>query len=47
MLILTYGAKTKYYKENKEAVLLTSKEVGLEADVEKTKYMFVSRHQIS
>jgi hypothetical protein len=32
-------------KENKETLIYASKEVGLEINVEKNKYMLVSRHQ--
>jgi hypothetical protein len=32
-------------KENKEILIDASKEVGLEINVEKTKYMMLSRHQ--
>jgi hypothetical protein len=32
-------------KENTEAVLQASREVGLQVDTEKTKYMDMSRHQ--
>jgi hypothetical protein len=32
-------------KKNKETLIDASKEVGLEINVEKTKYMFLSRHQ--
>jgi hypothetical protein len=32
-------------KKNKESLIDASKEVGLEIDVEKIKYMLLSRHQ--
>jgi hypothetical protein len=32
-------------KNNTETLIVASKEVGLEINVEKTKYMFISRHQ--
>jgi hypothetical protein len=32
-------------KKNKEALIDSSKEVGLEVNTEKTKYMLLSRHQ--
>jgi hypothetical protein len=32
-------------KKNTEIVIDTSKEVGLEINVDKTKYMLISRHQ--
>jgi hypothetical protein len=32
-------------KKDKETVIDTGKEVGLEINVEKTKYMLLSRHQ--
>jgi hypothetical protein len=32
-------------KENKETLIDASKEVGLEINVEKNKYMLLSRHQ--
>jgi uncharacterized protein YabE (DUF348 family) len=33
-------------KKNMESLIDTSKEIGLEINVEKTKYMLLSRHQI-
>jgi hypothetical protein len=39
------GDNTDTIKENTETVIDASKEVGLETDVEKTKYMLLSRHQ--
>jgi hypothetical protein len=38
------GGKYKYHEENTEAVFLASREVGLEVNSEKTKYMVVSGH---
>jgi hypothetical protein len=32
-------------KKNTETLICTSKEVGMKVNVEKTKYMFLSRHQ--
>jgi hypothetical protein len=32
-------------KKNTETLIIASKEVGLEINVEKTKYMLLSRHQ--
>jgi galactitol-specific phosphotransferase system IIB component len=39
------GSKHTYYKRNAEALLVASKEIGLEVNVEKTKYMPMSRDQ--
>jgi len=37
--------KTSTIKKNTEALLEASREVGLEVNTEKTKYMFMSHHQ--
>jgi hypothetical protein len=42
VITLIYWGKHKYYKENTEALLLTSKETGLEVNAEKTKYVYVN-----
>jgi hypothetical protein len=39
------GENTNIIKKNAEALLDASKETGLEVNSEKTKYMFISRHQ--
>jgi hypothetical protein len=41
--LLGYNLNT--IKENTETLIHASKEVGLEINVEKTKYMLLSRHQ--
>jgi len=44
LIILIYWVKHKYHK-NTEALLKASKEVGLEVNAKKTKYMFMYSHQ--
>jgi hypothetical protein len=39
------GDNTDTIRKNTETLINASKEVGLEIDVEKTKYMLLSRHQ--
>jgi hypothetical protein len=39
------GENINITKKNAEALLDASKEIGLEVNSEKTKYMFMSRHQ--
>jgi hypothetical protein len=39
------GGSIHTIRKNTEALLITSKEIGLEVDVEKTKYMVMSRDQ--
>jgi hypothetical protein len=39
------GGNINIVKKNAEALLDASKEIGLEVNSEKTKYMFMSRHQ--
>jgi hypothetical protein len=39
------GGSIRAIKKNTEALVVTSKEIGLEVNVEKTKYMFMSRDQ--
>jgi hypothetical protein len=43
--MLMYWAKAKAIKENKEALLQASKEVGKEVGAEKTKCMVMAEHQ--
>jgi len=45
LTVLIYWAKG-YQKEEKETVLETSREVGLEVNTEKTKYLVISRHKV-
>jgi hypothetical protein len=46
LLMLIYWVRTQnIVKKNAEALLDASKEIGLEVNSEKTKYMFMSRHQ--
>jgi hypothetical protein len=44
-MTLIYWVRTNIRKKNAEALLDASKEIGLEVNSEKTKYMFMSRHQ--
>jgi len=37
--------KRTYYKENAEALIVASKEIGLDVNADKIKYMVMSRHQ--
>jgi hypothetical protein len=39
------GGSIRTVKENTEALMMTSKEIGLEVNVDKTKYMFMSGDQ--
>ena len=39
------GGKHTYFKGNREALLVATKETGLEVKADKTKYMFMSREQ--
>jgi hypothetical protein len=39
------GGSTHTVRKNKEALLIASKEIGLEVNAEKTKYMVMSRDQ--
>jgi hypothetical protein len=43
--LLAYPDNIDTIKKNTETLIDASKEVGLEIDVEKTKYMLLSRHQ--
>jgi hypothetical protein len=39
------GEKVDTVKKNTETLIVASKEVGLEINVQKTKYILLSRHQ--
>jgi hypothetical protein len=39
------GQKHRYHKENNKALAVASKDIGLEVNAEKTKYMVMFRHQ--
>jgi len=39
------GQKHRYHKENNEALAVASKDIGLEVNAEKTKYMVMFRDQ--
>jgi hypothetical protein len=41
-----YWAKNKYHKENTEAPLEASREIGLQVNAENTKYLVMYRPQI-
>jgi hypothetical protein len=41
----TLGDNIYTIKKNRETLIGTSKEVGVEVNAEKTKYMLLSRHQ--
>jgi hypothetical protein len=43
--VILLGDNIDTMKKNTETLIDASKEVGLEINVEKTKYMLVSRHQ--
>ena len=45
MLIYVLGGSAHIIKKNVEALVLTSKETGLEVNADKTKYMIMSRDQ--
>jgi len=45
MMLIHIGHKRTYYKENTEAFVVASKEIGLEVNADKTKYMVMSRDQ--
>ena len=45
MMLIHIGHKRTYYKENTEAFVVASKEIGLEVNAYKTKYMVMSRDQ--
>jgi hypothetical protein len=45
-MMLIYGRKHTYYKRKKEEdLIVASKDIGLEVNADKTKYMFMSRDQ--
>jgi len=43
MFMLIYWAEHRYHKKNKEALVVASKDIGLEVNAEKTKYMVIFR----
>jgi hypothetical protein len=45
--MLIYWLKTSNIEKNAEVPLDASKECGLQANAKETKYMFMSRHQIT
>jgi hypothetical protein len=45
LMMLIYWVRTNIIKKNAEALLDGCKEIGLEVNSEKTRYMFMSRHQ--
>ena len=45
MIMLNVGRNRNYIKENAEALLVASEEIGLEVNADKTKYMVMSRDQ--
>jgi len=45
LMMSIYWVKTQIPRKNKEALLQTNKEVGLEVNTEKIKYMFLPHHQ--
>ena len=45
LIMLLYGWKHTYGKANTKAFLIHSNEIGLEVNVEITKYMFISQGQ--
>jgi hypothetical protein len=47
LMILILGGSASAIKTNTETLLVTSKEIGLEVNVEETKCMFFSRKQIT
>jgi hypothetical protein len=47
LMILIYWVETQIPQKNTETLLEASREVGLEVNIEKTKYMVWSHHQNS
>jgi hypothetical protein len=45
LMMLNVGRKVTYEKKNVEALVVVSKEIGLEVNADKTKYMFMARDQ--
>jgi hypothetical protein len=45
MMLIYWGGSIHAMKKNTEALVVASKEIGLEVNAEKTKYMVTSRNQ--
>ena len=45
LLMLVYLKKHTYYKEKNRSLVVARKEIGLEVNADKTKYMVMSRGQ--
>ena len=45
MMLIYWGGSIHTVKENAEAVVVAAKEIGLEVNADKTKYMVMSREQ--
>jgi len=47
MMLIYWGGSLHTIKENAEVLLVATKEIGLEVNADKTKYMIMSRDQIT
>ena len=45
MILIYWGGSVHTVKENAEALVVANKEIGLEVNTDKTKYMIMSRDQ--